>query len=110
MPASATVGTCGSAWSRRLEVTASTAAVVDDHLRAELGAKPLRHAARHDVGGAAGREGHDHADRLIGPGGESGRSRHREAGRQQRAADCPACRHGSWQLKFAASLMSPDPL
>ena len=42
--------------------------VVDDQRRAQLLAHLLRQGAREEVGGAAGRERHDQADRLAGPG------------------------------------------
>jgi len=40
--------------------------VVDHHLLPELGRQPLGHQPRHHVGDAAGREGHDQSDRLLG--------------------------------------------
>jgi hypothetical protein len=42
--------------------------VVDDDLLAELLAHALAHDARHEIGRTAGRERHDHGDRLGGIG------------------------------------------
>jgi hypothetical protein len=51
------------------DLTACTPGVLDDDLLPQLGSELPCHAARHDIGGASGRERHDHSDRLLGIGG-----------------------------------------
>jgi len=52
----------------RADGAARAGAVVDDQLLAQVLGHALRHHARHEVGGAAGRKGHDQAHRVRGPG------------------------------------------
>ena len=52
----------------RADGAARAGAVVDDQLLAQVLGHALRHHARHEVGGAAGRKGHDQAHRMRGPG------------------------------------------
>ena len=52
----------------RGDVAAGAGFVVDDDRLPQRLGELLRHDARHHVGAAAGREAHDDADRLGGPG------------------------------------------
>ncbi|MNT41732.1 hypothetical protein D3C72_1781050 [compost metagenome] len=47
--------------------------VFHDHGLAQIHGHMLAQAARHHVGDAAGREGHDHPDRVVGIGGRERR-------------------------------------
>ena len=71
---------------------ARSAAVVDHDGLAKIGRHRLRHHARPDVGGAAGREGHDPADRPVRPGLRERRARQRQ--RTTQGQHVPAVDHG----------------
>jgi hypothetical protein len=66
----------------RADGATGAALVLDHHGLAEFLAHALRHEARDDVGGAAGRERNDDADRLVGVlvGGMRSRSADRAGG------------------------------
>ena len=70
------------------EVAAGTRLVVDDEGLAERLAELRRERARQDVGGAAGRERHDDADRLRGPGAGRRRRRLRKQRRRDQRGRC----------------------
>jgi hypothetical protein len=85
------------------DVAARAAAVVDEHRLAELFRHLLAHGARHQVGGAAGRVGHDEADRLgrkVRRVREEGRGEQRDGDRAAGEGECVL--HGlNWSFRPA---------
>ena len=69
--------------ARRAGHAAGAADVFDDDLLLQDLGKPRADDARDDVGGAAGRVGHDHGERPVGPALRRGRLRRSGRGQQQ---------------------------
>ena len=72
---------------RRAQRAAGTWPVFDHHALPHAGTEPLAHNARHDVGRAAGGEGHDDPDnfvRIVRPG-PAGRRLRPAGGKCQRS-------------------------
>jgi DNA-binding transcriptional LysR family regulator len=73
------------------EVAAGAGLVVDDEGPAGLGRDALRHLAGDDVGAAAGRERHEHADRLGGVGLREGEAAGEGGGGPARRGESGSC-------------------